>query len=148
MANPRSDSNQKDCAEEQLERGIDLQTNREWVLHVSQSTARSELWVRFDLHPTHAPSREDRVRLLEHGGATVGIRALGQDHLPNQTSVDLHFTDIPTGKRLSLQICPHQADPYYLFEAKTLEDLQAVDGQADEGTEVTGGPTAEEVEGL
>jgi outer membrane protein OmpA-like peptidoglycan-associated protein len=105
----------------------------EWVRRAREThdyspgaEVRSELWVRFELTPESAASRTDELRLEVHGGGVLASKRLGVDHLPNESTVDVPFLDLPAACPLSLEIVPASGSAY---EVGRLRECAGGDGR-------------------
>jgi hypothetical protein len=74
-----------------------------------------DLWVRLDLPPEEASREGDRFVVTSTDGAYKQTRTVKDDHLPDDASVDLEYTDLDPRKSYSLQIVPQSGSPYYVF---------------------------------
>lgn len=119
---------------------------RETYDYHARPTPKSSLWIRFEIAPDSAPSRQDELQLFIHGGAIVASRSVGADHVPNDCTVDVHLCDVPEDTPLTLEIVPCGGDPpYRLFENLTLGQLKTESTNGD-GAVSAASPMAEWVE--
>jgi len=109
---------------------------------------KKPLWIRLALTPKDAPACHDRFEVKSTDGAYRKTKTVSTDHLVNDESVDLEFSDAFVDKRYDIRVIPAQGAPYFILRDvpfgqlghAPLDDEPAPVAQSDD-------PKPEEVQG-
>jgi hypothetical protein len=106
------------------------------------------IYVRLALDPAKAPKCQDRFEVKSTDGAYQKTKTVATDHLVNDESVDLEFTDAFIDKRYDIRVIPPSGAPYFIVRDVPFAELSH--NPADEPPELVArndDPRPEEVEG-
>jgi hypothetical protein len=81
------------------------------------------LWIRLALAPSKAPLCQDRFEVKSTDGKYQKTKTVATDHLVNDESVDLEFTDAFIDKRYEIRVIPPNGPPYFILRDVPFAEL-------------------------